>query len=73
MKNLIFIAVFTATGLVMVSCDKESLVDATPQVNKLEKVAKYNTFSREGDSIVIQTTTTPGPGDDVVIITPPKP
>jgi len=73
MKKLVFIAVFTVTGLMVVSCDKESLVEATPQVNKLQKAKVENSFARQVDSIAVQTTTTPGPGDDVVIITPPKP
>lgn len=76
MKKLLFIAVCTVSGLVMVSCDKESIESVAPIAGKLEKKGMYNAFAKQGDSIVViptTTTTEPGPGDELVPIKPPKP
>jgi archaellum component FlaF (FlaF/FlaG flagellin family) len=75
MKKIIFIAVFTVSGLVFVSCstDTEGLENASQ--NKKELVSpKQNDglFSREGDTIPMTNTTMEGPGDDVIPIKPPK-
>jgi hypothetical protein len=76
MNKFIFIAVFTVSGLVFVSCsaDTESLENAS-QNQKILVSPKQNdrSFSREGDSVT--TLTKPdlpeGPGDDPILIPPP--
>lgn len=76
MKKLLFIAICSVSGLVLVSCDKESLESVSLVTNKLEKKGMYNAFAKQGDTIVVMPTTTttePGPGDEVVPIKPPKP
>ncbi|OWP74549.1 hypothetical protein BWK62_13985 [Flavobacterium oreochromis] len=64
-------AVFTATGIVMVSCDKESIAEEITSNNTKTNSINY----KKVDSIILLTTNAaePGPGDDVVIIKPPKP
>lgn len=71
MKKFFYIAVCTATGIVMVSCDKESFVNPSlaTGVSKEAKIEK--SCSKVSDTIV-QNVADPGPGDDVVIIKPPK-
>lgn len=79
MKKFIFIAVFTVSGLVFVSCSADTEGQENAIQNQKDLVLpKQNEglFSREGDSIT--TTTVPdlpeGPGDDPIIVPlPPKP
>lgn len=76
MKKIVFIAVFTVSGLVFVSCtaDTEGL-ENTAQNQKELVLSQQNDglFSIEGDSI----TTMPipdmpqGPGDDPIVVPPP--
>jgi hypothetical protein len=72
MKKFVFIAVFAASGLVFVSCDSDAIGSATPQFEKssIEKKKNSSMASKEGDTIPT-TNTVGGPGDDVIIITPP--
>lgn len=72
MKKFVFIAVFAASGLVFVSCDSDAIGSATPQFKNasIQKEENNNIASKIGDSIPT-TNLVEGPGDDVIIITPP--
>ncbi|WP_136668858.1 hypothetical protein [Flavobacterium sp. H122] len=80
MKNFIYVAVFTALGFNVVSCDADS-VDTLADESEKKKI-KYEVpglILRETDTISGTDSLTtnlveePGPGDDVVPIKPPKP
>jgi hypothetical protein len=77
MKKIVLMAVFAASGLVFVSCDSGEIESATTQskVASLQKEMDYNKITvTVGDTIpanVPTTNLTNGPGDDVIIITPP--
>ena len=74
MKKLIYVAVFTVSGLVMVSCDADSMEDATGAAPKVTTVSQeFMGTAKEGDTIILPTTndTDPGPGDDPIIVPPP--
>jgi hypothetical protein len=75
MKKIFFIAAFAVSGLVMVSCDADA-VDSTTAQSKEFAIQKETLKSMEKDSISVLNTNTAsaseGPGDDVIIIHPPK-
>ncbi len=79
MKNFIYVAVFTALGSSVVSCDTDSVEGITNGfANKKSNVDVSSVTLRETDTIPTDTLTVnlltePGPGDDVVPIKPPKP
>ncbi len=79
MKNFIYVAVLTALGFSVVSCDTDSVEGITNDFgNKKSNVDVSNVTHRETDTISTDTLnvnllTEPGPGDDVVPIKPPKP
>ena len=68
MRNVIYVAVFTALGYTMVSCDTDRAEALTttsaPSKLKIESPV-HDTMSRT-DSLTVTTQTAPGPGDDVV-------
>ena len=73
MKNSIFMAVLTA-GLTLASCSTEA--DGVTEVSAKQndvvaKIKEQNLYSKLGDTLQLSTSTQ-GPGDDVIIITPPK-
>ncbi|OAB25199.1 hypothetical protein SAMN05444395_101154 [Flavobacterium fryxellicola] len=75
MKKIFFIAAFAVSGLVIVSCDADA-IDSTTAQSKEFAIQKENLKSMENDSISIVNTSTvnasKGPGDEIIIITPPK-
>lgn len=73
MKKLIYVAVFTASGFVMVSCDADSMEDATGVAKVTTVSQEFMVAAKEGDTIILPTTndTDPGPGDDPIIVPPP--
>lgn len=67
MKKILLVAVFTAVGLNLVSCEADALTEAS---NQMENV---HTDDLGGNPLVIgDDNDGEGPGDDVIIITPPK-
>jgi hypothetical protein len=75
MKKIFFIAAFAVSGLVMVSCDADAIDSTTSQAKEFA-IKKENPKSMENGSISVLNTSTAsangGPGDDVIIIHPPK-
>ena len=75
MKKIFFIAAFAVSGLVIVSCDADA-IDSTTSQAKEYTIQKENPKSMGNGSISILNTSTAsangGPGDDVIIIHPPK-
>ncbi|MBC7749182.1 MAG: hypothetical protein H7Z76_11525 [Methylotenera sp.] len=75
MKKIFFTAAFAVSGLVMVSCDADA-IDSTTSQAKEYAIQKENPKSMENGSISVLNTSTAsangGPGDDVIIIHPPK-
>ncbi|SDG94597.1 hypothetical protein SAMN04488062_103166 [Flavobacterium omnivorum] len=75
MKKIFFTAAFAVSGLVMVSCDADA-IDSTTSQAKEYAIQKENPKSMGNGSISILNTSTAsangGPGDDVIIIHPPK-
>jgi hypothetical protein len=78
MKKFIFIAALTASGLVFVSCSTDTAEFENGSSKQKEVLLKQENgvYSRVGDSIPIISnlqTTVDGPGDDHILINPPKP
>lgn len=75
MKKIFFTAAFAVSGLVMVSCDADAIDSTTSQAKEFA-IQKENPKSMENGSISVLNTSTAsangGPGDDVIIIHPPK-
>ena len=75
MKNSIFMAVLSA-GLTLASCSTEAdgiTEVSAKQNNVVAKIKDQNLYSKVGDTLPTPVTSnTQGPGDDVIIITPPK-
>ncbi|MBP4141951.1 hypothetical protein J3S90_09060 [Flavobacterium sp. P4023] len=75
MKKIFFIAAFTVSGLVMVSCDADSIDNTTAQAKEFA-IKKENLKSMENDSVSVLKISTVNanldPGDEIIIITPPK-
>ena len=75
MKKIFFIAAVAVSGLVMVSCDAHSIDSAAPQANDFGAQRKGLKFN-ESDTSPLSNTSSPmateGPGDEIIIITPPK-
>jgi hypothetical protein len=64
MKKIFFVATVVVSSLVMVSCDAEAIEGSTPQ-------------SKENNTIPFVSSSTAnasedGPGNEVIIVTPPK-
>jgi hypothetical protein len=77
MKKFIFIAVLTATGLVFVSCSTDTAEFENESFKQKKVLLKQENliYSRVEDSITTSNlqATIDGPGDDLIIIKPPKP
>ena len=75
MKKIFFTAAFAVSGLVIVSCDADAIDSTTSQAKEFA-IQKENPKSVENSSISVLNTSTAsangGPGDDVIIIHPPK-
>lgn len=75
MKKIFFTAAFAVSGLVIVSCDADAIDSTTSQAKEFA-IQKENPKSMENGSISVLNTSTAGanggPGDDVIIIHPPK-
>lgn len=75
MKKIFFIAAFAVSSLVMVSCEADAIDSTTSQAKEFG-IPKENLKSMDHGSNSVLTTSTAnakgGPGDDVIIIHPPK-
>lgn len=75
MKKIFFTAAIAVSGLVMVSCDADAIDSATTQSKEFE-TRKENLKSKDNSAISLPNISadaeSEGPGDDVIIITPPK-
>jgi hypothetical protein len=75
MKKIFFTAAVVVSGLVMVSCEADAIHSAIPQAKDFRVQTKGLEF-KETDTIpmlnISTSMTSDGPGDDVIIITPPK-
>jgi hypothetical protein len=75
MKKIFFTAAIAVSGLVMVSCDAEAIDSTTPQAKDF-RVQKKELKFNESDTSSLSNTSSPmandGPGDEIIIITPPK-
>lgn len=75
MKKIFFIAVGALVGLVMVSCDTDAIGSTAIQGKHVGVQAKVQNL-KSNDSIpmdnINSSTTLEGPGDEIIIITPPK-
>jgi hypothetical protein len=75
MKKIFFTAAVAVSGLVMVSCEADAIDSAIPQAKNF-RVQKKGLEFNERDTIALFNTSTPmaseGPGDEIIIITPPK-
>lgn len=75
MKKIFFTAAMAVSGLVMVSCEADAIDNAIPQA-KIFRVQKNGLEFKDRDTIPLFNTSIPiasdGPGDEIIIITPPK-
>lgn len=71
MKKIFFIAALAVSGLVMVSCDADMVERATPQ-SKGFSTQKENLKPTDTLVKTSPTCASDGPGDEIIIITPPK-
>ena len=75
MKKIFFTAAMAVSGLVMVSCDADALDSTTSQAKDFG-VQKTGLKFNESDTSPLSNTSSPvaneGPGDEIIIITPPK-
>ncbi|MFV8347687.1 hypothetical protein [Flavobacterium sp. ZB4P13] len=75
MKKIFFTAAIAVSGLVMVSCDADAIDSTTPQAKDFG-VQKNDLKFNESYTSPLSNTSSPmasdGPGDEVIIITPPK-
>lgn len=75
MKKIFFTAAIAVSGLVMVSCDADPIVNTSAQAKDLG-VQKTDLKFNESHTIPLSSTSTPmasdGPGDEIIIIKPPK-
>ncbi len=75
MKKIFFIAVMVTSGLVMVSCEADA-IDSTNTQTKHFGVQKIDQKLNQTYTSPLSNTSNPmasdGPGDEVIIITPPK-
>ncbi len=67
MKKLLLAAVLTAASFALVSCEADALSDSTPQLEQVHADALGENPPVVGDPAPGE-----GPGDDVIIIIPPK-
>ena len=67
MKKLLLAAVLTAAGCTLVSCEPDAITNPTPQFEQVHADALYDNGPVVGDPKPGE-----GPGDDVIIIIPPK-
>ena len=75
MKKIFFTAAMAVSGLVMLSCEADAIDNAIPQAKNF-RAQKNGLEFKERDTIPLFDTSTPmattGPGDEIIIITPPK-
>ncbi|MFV8333152.1 hypothetical protein [Flavobacterium sp. GSP14] len=75
MKKIFFTAAIAVSGLVMVSCDADAIDSEDAQGTDLG-VQKTGIKFNGSYTIPLSNTSTPvasdGPGDEIIIITPPK-
>lgn len=64
MKKIFFVAIVVVSGLTMVSCDTEAIEGSTPQSKENNTISFANSNSTNASDN--------GPGNDIIIITPPK-
>ncbi|RTY79165.1 hypothetical protein EKL97_13065 [Flavobacterium sp. LS1P28] len=75
MKKIFFTAAMAVSGLVMVSCDADAIDSASAQAKDFGVQKTDQKFNQSYTSPLSNTSTpmaSDGPGDDVIIITPPK-
>lgn len=75
MKKIFFTAAIAVTALVMVSCEADAIDSSTPQAKDfgVQKIGREFNETRTGSFSGTSTLmAADGPGDDVIIITPPK-
>jgi len=72
MKKIFFTAAIAVTALVMVSCEADAIDSSTPQAKDFGVHPKTNETSLGSMPNTSTLMATEGPGDDVIIITPPK-
>ena len=64
MKKTLLVAVITAVGLAFASCEAEALALTSDQTEQLN--------ANDSDQNTMPIVSDDGPGDDVIIIIPPK-
>lgn len=76
MKKIFFTAaIVVVSGLVMVSCDADAIDSTAPQAKDFGVQRKGLKFNESYTSPLSNTNSpmaTEGPGDEIIIITPPK-
>ena len=64
MKKIFFVATVVVSSLAMVSCDAEAIEGSTPQSKENNTIAFVSSSTANASE--------DGPGNDIIIITPPK-
>lgn len=75
MKKIFFTAAIAVTALVMVSCEADGIDSSTPQAKDFGVQKTGLKFNETGTSSLSSPSTlmaSDGPGDEIIIITPPK-
>lgn len=79
MKKLIYVAVLTATGLIAVSCEAESVESIVNESKKkpvhhgIDNMTLRETDTISHDTLMTTLVNDPGPGDDPIPVPPPPP
>jgi hypothetical protein len=75
MKKIFFTVAIAVTALVMVSCEADAIESSTPQAKDFGVQKTGLKFNETGTSSLSSPSTlmaSEGPGDEIIIITPPK-
>ncbi|WP_369765296.1 hypothetical protein [Flavobacterium sp. WC2429] len=75
MKKIFFTAAIAVTALVMVSCEADGIDSSTPQAKDFGVQKTGLKFNETGTNSLSSPSTlmaNDGPGDEIIIITPPK-
>jgi hypothetical protein len=75
MKKFFFTAAVAVSGLVMVSCEADAIDSTSPQAKDFEVQKKGLEFNKRDALPLFNSSTmmaSEGPGDEIIIITPPK-